>query len=86
VTLPATPTADGYGGTTENELVYVEQIKAMRYSEITTLYVDFSHLLDRDDVLARAISDQYYRYVQTALSKTTLKLPTDSCPIYGVPC
>ena len=63
MTLAATPTADGYGGTTENELVYVEQIKAMRYSEITTLYVDFSHLLDRDDVLARAISDQYYRYV-----------------------
>lgn len=46
---------------TENELVYVEQIKAMRDSEITTLYVDFTHLLDRDDVLARAISDQYYR-------------------------
>jgi len=63
ITLPSTPTADDYanGGLTENEYVYIDQIKAMRHSEITTLYVDFSHLLERDDVLARAIGDQYYR-------------------------
>ncbi|KIM26411.1 hypothetical protein M408DRAFT_313523 [Serendipita vermifera MAFF 305830] len=81
VTLAATPTADGYGGTTENELVYVEQIKAMRYSEITTLYVDFSHLLDRDDVLARAISDQYYRFLPY-LRRALLNLVREYDPIY----
>jgi len=80
VTLPATPTADGYGGTTENELVYVEQIKAMRYSEITTLYVDFSHLLDRDDVLARAISDQYYRSVHSVPITTISNDPARFLP------
>lgn len=35
----------------------------MRDYELTTLYVDYSHLLSRDDVLARAISDQYYRFL-----------------------
>ena len=47
----------------QSELNYIEQVKAMRDYELTTLYVDFSHLLEREDVLARAISDQYYRYV-----------------------
>jgi len=49
-------------GAQQSELIYIEQVKAMRDYELTTLYVDFSHLLERDDVLARAISDQYYRY------------------------
>lgn len=28
---------------------------------MTTIYVDFSHLLEREEVLARAIQGQYYR-------------------------
>jgi DNA replication licensing factor MCM6 len=40
---------------------YIEQIKAMKEFELTTLYVDFSHLLEREEVLARAIQSQYYR-------------------------
>lgn len=49
-------------GAQQSELIYIEQVKTMRDYELTTLYVDFSHLLERDEVLARAISDQYYRY------------------------
>ncbi|KAG8797634.1 MCM DNA helicase complex subunit mcm6 [Serendipita sp. 398] len=83
VTLPATPTADGYGaaGAGENEMIYVDQIKAMRDAEITTLYVDFSHLLDRDDVLARAISDQYYRFLPY-LRRALLNLVREYDPVY----
>jgi len=29
----------------------------------TTLYVDFRHMLEYDDVLARAVSEQYYRFL-----------------------
>lgn len=32
--------------------------------EMTTVYVDFSHLLEREEVLARAIQGQYYRSVR----------------------
>ncbi|KAJ9096354.1 hypothetical protein QFC21_005175 [Naganishia friedmannii] len=47
-------TADGF---------YVEQIKAMKDFDLTTLYVDFSHVLEREEVLARAIRAQYYRFL-----------------------
>lgn len=45
------------------ELVYVQQILTMRDFELTTLYVDFGHLLQSDDVLADAIQKQYYRFL-----------------------
>jgi DNA replication licensing factor MCM6 len=45
----------------EESRYYVEQIKAMKDYELTTLYVDMSHLLEREEVLARAIRSQYYR-------------------------
>lgn len=35
----------------------------MKEFELTTLYVDFGHLLEREEVLARAIQSQYYRCV-----------------------
>lgn len=35
----------------------------MKEFELTTLYVDFSHLLEREEVLARAIQSQYYRFL-----------------------
>ncbi|KAF8522892.1 MCM-domain-containing protein [Hysterangium stoloniferum] len=47
----------------EAELAYIQQIHTMRDLELTTLYVDYTHLLQRDEVLARAISDQYYRFL-----------------------
>ncbi|KAH9965760.1 mis5 protein [Russula dissimulans] len=45
------------------ELIYVEQIHTMREYELTTLYVDYGHLLQKDDVLADAIQRQYYRFL-----------------------
>ena len=43
--------------------IYVEQLYAMRDYGRTTLYVDFDHVLDHDEVLARAITEQYYRFL-----------------------
>lgn len=45
---------------------YVEQITGMKDFELTTLYVDFAHLNAAENVLARAIAEQYYRCVQLA--------------------
>ena len=53
----------GDDGDTQGGLVYIEQIHTLRDFELTTLYVDYTHLLKRDEVLARAISDQYYRFL-----------------------
>lgn len=40
---------------------YVEQIMALRDYVTTTLFVDFTHVLRHEEVLAKAISEQYYR-------------------------
>ncbi len=45
----------------DSQFFYIDQIKAMKEYELTTLYVDFGHLLEREEVLARAVRDQYYR-------------------------
>ena len=60
IALPDTP---GQGGMPipEESKFYVDQIRAMKDYELTTLYVDFGHLLEREEVLARAIQSQYYR-------------------------
>ncbi|KAI0265220.1 MCM-domain-containing protein [Gloeopeniophorella convolvens] len=47
----------------DGELIYVEQIHTMREYQLTTLYVDYGHLLQKDDVLADAIQRQYYRFL-----------------------
>lgn len=42
---------------------YIAQIHGMRKFELSTLYVDFTHLTSLDsDVLADAIANQYYRF------------------------
>ncbi|WAR58202.1 hypothetical protein PtB15_5B434 [Puccinia triticina] len=43
--------------------LYVELIKALKEFELTTLYLNFSHLLSTETVLAKAISEQYYRFL-----------------------
>ena len=64
VALAPTPNSDGdLPDTADGELIYVEQIHTMREYELTTLYVDFGHLLQKDDVLADAIQKQYYRFL-----------------------
>lgn len=39
----------------------LEQIKAMADFKLTTLFVDYQHLMHAREILARAITDQYYR-------------------------
>ncbi|KAJ7752841.1 MCM2/3/5 family-domain-containing protein [Mycena maculata] len=64
VALAATPGSEGdMPDALDGELVYIEQIHTMREYELTTLYVDFGHLLLTDDVLAGAIQKMYYRFL-----------------------
>ncbi|KAJ6515530.1 MCM2/3/5 family-domain-containing protein [Mycena sanguinolenta] len=64
VALAATPGSDGdIPEALDGEIIYVEQIHTMREYELTTLYVDFGHLLLKDDVLADAIQKHYYRFL-----------------------
>ncbi|KAK4056262.1 MCM DNA helicase complex subunit mcm6 [Microbotryomycetes sp. JL221] len=42
---------------------YLEQIRAMADFKLTTIYVDYQHLLNARDVLAKAVTDQYYRFL-----------------------
>lgn len=64
VALSETPGPDGDVPIADDgELIYVEQIHTMREYQLTTLYVDYGHLLQKDDVLADAIQRQYYRFL-----------------------
>ncbi|TFY64490.1 hypothetical protein EVJ58_g2595 [Rhodofomes roseus] len=64
VTLAPTPASDGgIPAAPDGELIYIEQIHTMREYELTTLYVDYGHLLQKDDVLADAMQKQYYRFL-----------------------
>ena len=62
----------------EESRYYVEQIKAMKDYELTTLYVDMLHLLEREEVLARAIRSQYYRLVKVGFEVLPTPFPNDS--------
>jgi DNA replication licensing factor MCM6 len=63
---PATPRSTADLGDDDDEQStagkpYLEQIKVLREYQQTTLYVDFSHILEREAALTSAIRDQYYR-------------------------
>jgi len=47
----------------DGELIYIDQIHSMREFGLTTLYVDFGHILLSDEVLANAIQMHYYRFL-----------------------
>ena len=80
--MAATPGSDGLAPDANGgEVVYIEQIHTMREYELTTLYVDFGHLLQRDDVLADAIQKQYYRFLPY-LRRALLNLVTIFEPEY----
>jgi len=54
-TSSAVPTTDKY---------YVAQVRGMRLYGLSTLYVDYTHLLRHEDgVLAAAIASEYYRFL-----------------------
>ena len=80
--MAATPGSDGMGPDVQDgELIYIEQIHTMREYELTTLYVDFGHLLQRDDVLADAIQKQYYRFLPY-IRRAVLNLVAEYEPEY----
>lgn len=82
VALAPTPASDGdLPDMADGELIYIEQIHTMREYELTTLYVDFGHLLLRDDILADAIQKQYYRFLPY-LRRALLNLVTEFEPEY----
>jgi len=82
VALAATPGSDGAADiAAEGELIYIEQIHTMREYELTTLYIDFGHLLQQDDVLADAIQKQYYRFLPY-LRRALLNLVAEYEPEY----
>lgn len=62
-----------------NPRLYVRQVKGMGEFELTTLYVDFSHLIEREETLAKAISDQYYRFLPY-LKRAVGELVKKYCP------
>ena len=63
VDLAPTPGSDAFFDPPDKDLIYIEQIHTMREYQLTTLYVDYGHILSKDDVLADAIQKQYYRFL-----------------------
>jgi DNA replication licensing factor MCM6 len=47
----------------DSTLIYVEQVYIMKEHQLTTMYVDYTHILQKDDVLAQAIQTKYYRFM-----------------------
>jgi DNA replication licensing factor MCM6 len=63
--MPTSSMTSGLSSTANKVHFYVEQVKGMAEFKLATLYVDYQHLLDSHDLLARAITQQYYRYAST---------------------
>ncbi|EEB91844.1 hypothetical protein MPER_09732, partial [Moniliophthora perniciosa FA553] len=82
VALASTPRSDGgILDMPEGDLFYVEQIHQMRENELTTLYIDFGHILAKDEDLANAITQQYYRFLPY-LRRGLLNVVTEVEPEY----
>lgn len=71
----------------QNELYYEEEVEVMISNESNTMFIDFEHVMKHNDVLQKAISDEYLRfepYLQNACKrfvmdvKKTNKLSEDS--------
>ncbi|KAF7307455.1 DNA helicase [Mycena indigotica] len=82
VALAPTPGSEGdVPDAQADELLYIVQIRDMALHNITTLYVDFTHVLLKDDVLAGAIQRQYYRFVPF-LQQAVVNLVGEYVPEY----
>lgn len=62
IDFPETPRSLS-GAAPEESKTYIDQIRGMKDYELTTLYIDFTHLLEREEILAEAIMEQYYRFL-----------------------
>ncbi|KAJ7070541.1 MCM-domain-containing protein [Mycena amicta] len=82
VALAPTPGSEGDApDTPADELLYISQIRDMAVHKISTLYIDFTHILLKDDVLADAIQRHYYRFVPF-LQQAVVKLVGEYVPEY----
>lgn len=70
--MPTSSMTSGLSSTANKVHFYVEQVKGMAEFKLATLYVDYQHLLDSHDLLAKAITDQYYRCVVEGVCGTQL--------------
>ncbi|KDE08602.1 minichromosome maintenance protein 6 [Microbotryum lychnidis-dioicae p1A1 Lamole] len=61
--LPSSSNADPASDAPGPHHFYIEQIKGMQEFKLSTLYVDYQHLMNARDILARAITEQYYRFL-----------------------
>lgn len=60
---PASGSPDPDGDGTGRQPTYLEQVRSLRDQERTTVFVDFTHLLRADEILAGAIGEQYMRFL-----------------------
>lgn len=64
LTLRARYRGESDAGSTQTDKYYVAQIHNLNVEKLSTLYVDFNHLLAHEDgILAAAIADEYYRFL-----------------------
>ncbi|KAL6339961.1 hypothetical protein AAG906_038795 [Vitis piasezkii] len=58
------------------ELFYESEIEAMKSNESTTMFIDFSHVMRYNDLLQKAISDEYLRlepYLKNACKRYVME-------------
>ncbi|XP_047979842.1 DNA replication licensing factor MCM6 isoform X1 [Salvia hispanica] len=66
--------ADGGGG---GEAYYEAEVETMRTNDSNTMYIDFSHVMRFNDVLQRAVSDEFLRfepYLKSACKRFIMEL------------
>ncbi|KAH7101281.1 mis5 protein [Auriculariales sp. MPI-PUGE-AT-0066] len=51
------------GDEQQEKHLYIDQIRNMKEYDISTLYVNYKHVLSRDEVVAQAVREQYYRFL-----------------------
>lgn len=81
VAFPDTPGTSGSAREEEefSRNPYIRQIKSMGEFGLTTLYIDFSHIIEREETLAKAITDQYYRFLPY-MKRAVGELVKEFCP------
>ncbi|KAK4259895.1 hypothetical protein QN277_006183 [Acacia crassicarpa] len=61
----------------QRELYYEAEIETMRNNESNTMFIDFSHVIHYNDLLQKAISDEYLRfepYLKNACKRFVMEL------------
>lgn len=59
------------------EIFYEAEIEAMRANESSTMYVDFSHVMSYNNLLQKAISEEFHRfepYLNNACKRFVMEL------------